>query len=151
EAAGLHAVCRCEDAYPAPLRDLADPPAARHIAGAPGPLAPPDPAALAGAPQATGYGLSVAHELGRGLATAGVTVVSGLALGGDSKAHEGSLEARGAPPPPGAAAGPVVAPAPLVAVLAGGAERAYPASKRALHERVCTCGCVVSEMPPGFG
>jgi DNA processing protein len=64
-----------------------------------------------------------------------VSVVSGLALGIDSAAHSGALE--GAAPP--------------VAVLAGGAERPYPASKRHLHAAVRAAGAVVSEMPPGVG
>jgi DNA processing protein len=134
-AAGLHAVCRCDDGYPARLRDLCDPPAVLHVAGDPAALEQDDAVAVVGARQATQYGLSVSHELGRGLSAAGVTVVSGLALGVDSKAHEGALESR----------------APVVAVLAGGAETPYPASKRHLHEAVRSRGCAVSEMPPGFG
>jgi DNA processing protein len=133
-AAGLSAVCRCDDGYPAPLRDLGDPPAALHVAGDPAALAQFDAVAVVGARQATGYGLSMSHVLGRGLSAAGVTVVSGLALGVDARAHEGALEAG----------------APVVAVLAGGADRPYPASKRRLYEAVSERGCIVSEMPPGF-
>ena len=81
------------------------------------------------------YGLTVARDLGCGLSSAGVTVVSGLALGVDSAAHAGALEGTAAP----------------VAVLAGGADRPYPASKRQLHAAVRAAGAVVSEMPPGFG
>jgi DNA processing protein len=68
--------------------------------------------------------------------------VSGLALGVDSAAHAGVL-ARSAV----VAAGPVAAP---VAVLAGGADVPYPASRRALHAQLAARGCVVSELPPGF-
>ena len=71
--------------------------------------------AIVGARRATAYGLDVARALGRGLAAAGVVVVSGMALGVDSAAHAGALEVGG----------------PTIAVLAGGADRAYPASKRA--------------------
>jgi DNA processing protein len=134
-AAGLRVVCRCDDGYPARLRELPDPPAVLHIAGKPAALERDDMVGVVGARQATGYGLSVSHALGRGLSAAGITVVSGLALGVDSKAHEGALES-GAPP---------------VAVLAGGAETPYPASKRHLYAAVRARGCVVSEMPPGFG
>jgi DNA processing protein len=134
-AAGLRAVCRCEDGYPERLRDLGDPPAVLHVAGDPAALAIPDAVAIVGARQATGYGLSVSQLLGRGLSAAGVTVVSGLALGVDARAHEGALETG----------------APVVAVLAGGADRPYPASKRHLYAAVRNRGCVVSEMPPGFG
>jgi DNA processing protein len=134
-AAGLTAICRCAPAYPERLRDLADPPAVLHVAGALTAVGLDDAVAVVGARRATQYGLTVAHDVGRGLAAAGVSVVSGLALGVDAAAHTGAL-AGGAPP---------------VAVLAGGADRPYPASKRQLHEAVRIAGAVVSEMPPGFG
>ena len=134
--AGLSAACRCRDGYPAGLRDLPDPPAVLHVLGATAALAG-DAVAVVGARRATGYGLSVARSLGRGLAASDVTVVSGMALGIDSEAHSGALEA---------AAG-----APTVAVLGSGADRAYPASKRSLHARIVReGGAVVSELPPGF-
>jgi DNA processing protein len=155
QASGLVAVCRCTERYPARLRDLPDPPAVLHIAGDPGALADEDAVGIVGARRATAYGLSIAHELGRRLSAAGVTVVSGLALGVDSKAHEGAATVRGPRTPYGAdaraqeiAAAPET---PLVAVLAGGAETPYPAGKRRLYETVRERGCVVSEMPPGFG
>jgi DNA processing protein len=131
----LVAICGCSDGYPAALRDLPDPPAVIHVAGDPGALADEAAAGVVGARRATPYGLAVAHEIGRGLSAAGVTVVSGLALGVDSKAHEGAAEAR----------------SPMVAVLAGGAETPYPAGKRHVYATVRERGCVVSEMPPGFG
>jgi DNA processing protein len=132
---GLVATCRCNDDYPAPLRDLPDPPAALHVAGDPAALRDGDAVAVIGARRASGYGLTVAHELGRGLSATGIPVVSGLALGVDSRAHEGALEANG----------------PTIAVLAGGADTPYPASKRGLYNAVRARGCVISEMPPGFG
>jgi DNA processing protein len=131
----LRPICRCDDTYPAPLRELSDPPAVLHVAGSPGCLGDRDAVAIVGARRATEYGLMVAHDLGRGLSAAGVSVVSGLALGVDSAAHGGALEAA----------------APPVAVLAGGTDRPYPASKRHLYEAVRKAGAVVSEMPPGFG
>ena len=132
---GLLAVCRCDAAYPAPLRDLTDPPAVLHVAGDLACVGLGDAVAVVGARRATDYGLAVARDLGRGLSAAAVSVVSGLALGVDSAAHAGALE--GVAPP--------------VAVLAGGAERPYPASKRHLHAAVRAAGAVVSEMPPGVG
>jgi DNA processing protein len=133
--AGLEAICRCDVTYPERLRDLADPPAVLHVAGDPACVGGAASVAVVGARRATPYGLTVARELGCGLSSAGVTVVSGLALGIDAAAHAGALE--GAAPP--------------VAVLAGGADRPYPASKRHLHAAVRAVGAVVSEMPPGFG
>jgi DNA processing protein len=143
ERAGLLAVCRHAPGYPARLLDLADAPAVLHVAGAGGALERlaggalddgPRAVAVVGTRRASPDGLEVAHALGRGLAAAGVTVVSGMALGVDSAAHAGALAVGG----------------PTVAVLGGGAERAYPASKRALRERIVERGCAVSEMPPGF-
>ena len=133
--AGLAAFCGCDDGYPERLRDLADPPAVLHVAGDPEHVGNPDSVAVVGARRATPYGLTVARELGSGLSASGVHVVSGLALGVDSAAHAGALEGEAAP----------------VAVLAGGADRPYPASKRQLHAAVRSLGAVVSEMPPGFG
>ncbi len=135
DAAGLHAVCRCADSYPPRLHDLADPPAVLHTAGRARCVGLDDAVAVIGARRATHYGLTVAHDIGRGLSAAGVSVVSGLALGVDSSAHGGAL-AGSAPP---------------VAVLAGGADRPYPPSKRGLYVAVRAAGAVVSEMPPGFG
>ena len=89
---------------------------------------------MVGARRASPYGLDAARALGRGLAAADVPVVSGLALGADSAAHGGAVEVGG----------------PTIAVLAGGAERPYPESKRRLYVAVRRHGCVVSEMPPGF-
>ncbi len=134
-AAGLLAVCRCDAGYPAPLGDLADPPAVLHVAGDLACVGLPDAVAIVGARRATDYALAVAHDLGRGISSAAVSVVSGLALGVDSAAHAGALE--GAAPP--------------VAVLACAAERPYPASKRQLYAAVRAAGAVVSEMPPGVG
>jgi DNA processing protein len=143
EREALHTLCRHGDGYPARLRDLVDAPAVLHVAGPPGALERlaggdledgPRAVAVVGTRRASEDGLEVAHALGRGLAAAGVTVVSGMALGVDSAAHAGALEAGGA----------------TVAVLAGGAERAYPASRERLYRRIAQAGCVVSEMPPGF-
>lgn len=134
ERAGLTAVCRCSEAYPERLRDLADPPAVLHVAGEGEALREPDGVSVVGARRASTYGLEVAHGLGHGLAAAGVPVVSGLALGIDSAAHAGALEAR----------------APLIAVLASGADVPYPSSKRGLYAEITARGAVVSEFPPGF-
>ena len=131
---GLAAVCRCEARYPAALRELADPPAVVHVAGRLAALEGAHRVAIVGARRGTGYGLEVARTLGRGLSAAGITVVSGLALGVDSAAHVGALEGGAAP----------------IAVLAGGADLAYPRSRRALYAQVVERGCVVSELPPGF-
>ncbi len=131
-AAGLGALCRCSPAYPDGLRELPDPPAVVHTAGDLGLLAG-DRVAVVGARDPTPYGLELARALARGLGAAGVTVVSGMAMGVDSVAHAGALESGR-----------------TVAVLATGADRPYPARARQLHRRIAATGCVVSELPPGF-
>jgi len=129
--AGLSAVCRHAAGYP---RALCDDRAAPPIVSWAGALPSGPAVAVVGTRRASPDGLEVARGLGRGLAAAGVTVVSGMALGIDSAAHEGALQAGG----------------PTVAVLAGGANIAYPRSKRSLHGRIREHGAVVSEAPPGF-
>ncbi|WP_300012978.1 DNA-processing protein DprA [Pseudonocardia sp.] len=89
--------------------------------------------AVVGARAATGYGTHVAGELGAALAQRSCTVVSGAAIGIDGAAHRGALGAAGA----------------TVAVLACGADRAYPRAHETLLARIAGTGLVVSEYPPG--
>ena len=146
--AGLDVLCRHTDAYPARLHDDRAAPRALFVraqedgrarlaalVGDAQTVPPPPAAAIVGTRRASPEGLEVARGLGRGLAAAGVTVVSGMALGIDSAAHAGALEVGG----------------PTVAVLAGGADVPYPASKKGLYRAiVASGGAIVSEMPPGF-
>ncbi len=133
-AAGLHAICRHDPGYPASLRDGGAPPA---VLGARGDLAllcgDGEAIAIVGTRRCSADGAEVARGLGRGLAVAGVSVVSGMALGIDSAAHEGALSAGGA----------------TIAVLAGGADVTYPARKRRLYDDIAGLGLVVAELPPG--
>ena len=130
-AAALDAVCHCRDAYPARLRDLADPPAVIHVLGTL--THDEDAIAVVGARRASSYGLEVAHALGRGISAAGVPVVSGLALGVDSEAHAGALQAAGT----------------TIGVLAASAHVPYPRRGWRLHAAVAKRGAVISELPPG--
>jgi DNA processing protein len=132
-ARGVRGVCRCDPRYPAALRDLPDPPAVLHFVGDPALLERAARVGIVGSRRCSTYGEEVARQLGRGLAAADVVVVSGMALGVDSAAHEGVLEAGA-----------------TIAVLATGADRPYPARKRLLHERIARSALVVSEMPPNF-
>jgi DNA processing protein len=136
ERAGLEAVCRCDPAYPQRLACLDAPPAVLHVCGGIDrleTLTAGSTVALVGSRRASPYGLNVARSLGRALASAGVPVISGMALGIDTAAHEGAL-AGGAG---------------TVAVLPGCAAQPYPASRRALHKRITASGAAVSELGPG--
>ena len=130
---GIHAGCRHGSGYPVRLTDLTDPPAVLFSSSLE-PLADAGPVvAIVGTRAASPYGLEVAHSLGRGLAAAGVTVVSGLALGIDGAAHRGCLDGGGH----------------TIAVLACGVDVPYPRTHRRLYERIVERGAVVSELPPG--
>jgi DNA processing protein len=134
-AGGLTTVCPHEDGFPAGLREGPDAVAALWMLGDPQRLevlAGEHPVAVVGARRASAYGIEVARSLGRELAVAGVPLVSGMALGIDSVAHEGALEVGGL----------------TIAVLAGGADYAYPRSRLRLHRRIAAEGLVVSELPP---
>ncbi|WP_445257578.1 DNA-processing protein DprA [Nocardioides aurantiacus] len=89
--------------------------------------------AVVGSRSATTYGAAVATDVAAVLARESWTVVSGAAFGIDQAAHRGSLAAHG----------------PTVAVLACGADRAYPTAHRAMIDYVADVGLVVSEAPPG--
>ena len=98
----------------------------------------PDPAApavaIVGTRRCTPTGRSVAMELGSGLAAAGVTVVSGLALGIDGAAHRGALAADGAP---------------VVGVVGSGLDVVYPRGNRDLWDVVADAGTLLGEAPLG--
>jgi DNA processing protein len=194
--AGLDVVCRCSVDYPPRLLGLSAPPAALYLAGSPlrlASLAAEPAVAIVGARRASSYGIETARSLASELAGAGVTVVSGLALGIDGAAHAGALEAarRGvvaggtptADRDAGAADGDAGTPdgdagtpdgnagtpdgdaraadgdagtrdrdraeCVTIAVLAGGADRPYPASHSRLYSRIRDVGLILSELPPG--
>jgi DNA processing protein len=89
--------------------------------------------AVVGSRSATTYGAQAAYDLSAELAAAGFTIVSGAAFGIDQAAHRGALATRGR----------------TVAVLACGADRAYPAAHAQLLEHIAETGLIVSELPPG--
>ena len=136
EDRGISAICRHAPGYPSSLGALTDSPAILFSTGGAERLSALHagrPVAVVGARRGSPYGLEMAYRLGRGLGAAGVTVVSGLALGIDAAAHRGCLDAGG----------------PAIGVLAGGPDVPYPRSNARLYERLRLDGIVVSEMPPG--
>jgi DNA processing protein len=138
DAAGCWATCRHDDAaYPNALRGLGDAPAALLGAGRAEVVAELElgsTVTVVGARRGGSYGRGVAGSLGRGLSRAGITVVSGLALGVDGCAHEGALDGS----------------APTIAVLGSGPDVAYPAFHRRLYEEIRHKGAILSELPPGM-
>ncbi|HEV7887874.1 MAG TPA: DNA-processing protein DprA [Acidimicrobiales bacterium] len=90
--------------------------------------------AMIGTRRCTNYGRDVARQLGRELAEAGVSVVSGLAAGIDGAAHDGALAGGGAPP---------------VGVVGSGLDVVYPRRHAVLWERVAGAGLLLSEAPLG--
>ena len=119
--------------YPANLRQIYDPPLALYVKGT---LEPRDKHAIAivGSRQTTYYGLETARKLGYQLAFTGVTVVSGLARGIDTAAHQGALAANGR----------------TLAVLGTGLDVVYPPENGALYEKIAAGGgAVMTQFPFG--
>ncbi|MGN0997408.1 MAG: DNA-processing protein DprA [Candidatus Ventricola sp.] len=131
----VHLIVRGSEGYPGRLLRTARPP---HLLFCMGRAMLDDDAALAvvGTRQPTAYGLRHTHAIAKGLAEAGVCVVSGLALGIDAQAHEGALACGGR----------------TIAVLGSALDQMYPAQNAGLMARIVERGgSVVSEYPPGVG
>jgi len=129
-------ICQHSEDYPAGLLALDDPPRVLYCTGTLERLREllAEPAAtIVGGRRASPYAEEVARELGRGLGVAGLTVVSGLALGIDAAAHRGAVDAGGR----------------AIAVLACGPDVVYPQRHYALYRDIRRKGVVMSEMPPG--
>ena len=132
-AADGHAVLTLADGdYPQPLLETPDPPALLYLHGRRELLARPG-LAVVGSRNATPQGISNAEQFARAFSAAGLTIVSGLALGIDAAAHRGGLEGAGS----------------TIAVLGTGADILYPQRNRALGERIAHEGLIVSEFALG--
>ncbi len=114
--------------WPPLWREMPLPPAAVHGRGRRACLTRPA-LAIVGTRGATARGLAVARGLAADLARAGWIIVSGLARGIDTAAHEGALDAG----------------AETIAVMGTGLDRTYPPGNRRLRARIEAQGCVVSE------
>ena len=131
--AGGRVVTAIDGSYPAALSGLDPRPAVLYLSGDPQALEATC-VAVVGTRRATGYGRSCAIEIGDELARAGVTVVSGLALGIDGAAHEAAVAAGGR----------------SIGVLPSPLDRIYPPRHRELAARlVASGGGLVSELAPG--
>ena len=121
-----------DDAWPAQLSAISDPPEALYVIGDPAVLAAPA-IAIVGSRTPTPAGRETAFEFARRLATAGLVVTSGLATGVDAAAHRGAMSAGGR----------------TVAVCGTGLDRTYPAGHAPLAAEITASGALVSEFPPG--
>ena len=132
EKAGVSAFNWHDPAYPALLKEIPDPPPVLYVKGS---IEPQDQRSIAvvGTRRATAYGREAAHALASDLAQSGITVVSGLARGIDTIAHEAALKANGR----------------TLAVMASGADIIYPAENARLSEEIIENGALISEHPLG--
>ncbi len=134
EMCGGRFVCRLDDDFPETLRDIPDPPSLLYVKGE---LPGPDvrTVGIVGTRRPSREGVKLTREIGHGLSDAGVTVVSGLALGIDAAAHEGCLAGK----------------SPTVAVLGFGLDQKYPAENAGLFDLIVEKGgALVSEYAPGM-
>ncbi len=127
-----HILTLADEAYPAALLEIADPPNVLYLRGNPELLQQPG-LAIVGSRNATPQGLQTAHGFARTLAGQGLTIISGLALGIDAAAHQGALAANGN----------------TIAVIGTGADRIYPARNKELALQIAEQGLIVSEFPLG--
>jgi DNA processing protein len=128
-----HEVVAWDDAdYPRALFDIGDAPPALFFVGRRELLNRPA-LAIVGSRHATPGGTQNARDFARALSDAGLTIVSGLALGIDGAAHEGGLAGASS----------------TVAVCATGLDRVYPARHRALAHDIAARGAMLSEHAPG--
>jgi len=130
EEYGCHVLTQEDEAYPALLREIYDPPIVLYVQGQ---LRTEDKnaVALVGSRRATPYGQEMARRLSYQLAYVGVTVVSGGARGIDTAAHQGAMQARGR----------------TIAVLGNGINIVFPPENAGLFERIAAQGAVVTQFP----
>lgn len=128
-----HAIVTLADAeYPKLLLETADPPVLLYAAGRLELLGKPS-LAVVGSRNATAQGVRNAETFARAFSSAGLTIVSGLALGVDAAAHRGALQADGS----------------TIAVLGTGADVVYPRQNAELAARIAQAGLLLSEFALG--
>jgi DNA processing protein len=131
-SAGHAIVTLADAAYPQQLLEIPDPPPILYVRGDPTLLGRPS-LAIVGSRNATPQGLANAENFGRSFSTAGLTIVSGLAVGIDAAAHRGALAGGSS----------------TIAVLGTGIDVLYPPRNAALGEEIAARGALVSEFPLG--
>lgn len=147
-----HLVMLGDSNYPAALLNIEDPPLMIYLLTADRPLGADffrqgvlRSVAIVGSRKPTPQGLSTAHQFGKALSEAGMTVVSGMAQGIDAAAHEGAIEGAKV----SAANSTNTDFLATIAVVGTGLDRVYPSSHRALAHSIAQHGMIVSEYPLG--
>jgi len=132
EAQGISILTWQDEAYPARLKEIDQPPPVLYLRGE---YLPDDlfAVAIVGTRKATPYGRQVTEELAAFLASNGITVVSGFARGVDSVAHNAAVKYGGR----------------TLAVLGCGVDKIYPPEHKALAEQVIARGALISDYAPG--
>ncbi len=131
-APGNHIITLADAEYPRALLETADPPTLLYAKGHLELLNRPG-LAIVGSRSATPQGEANAEAFAGALAGAGLTIISGLALGIDAAAHRGALKAGGG----------------TIAVVGTGADRIYPSRNAPLARQIAEQGLIVSEFPLG--
>ncbi|MBY0341410.1 MAG: DNA-processing protein DprA [Rhodocyclaceae bacterium] len=132
--AGNHLITLADPAYPRALLTSADPPILLYAKGNTALLQEPM-LAVVGSRNATRQGELDAEAFSASLAQAGMTIVSGMALGIDAAAHRGGLKGKGS----------------TIAVIGTGIDRIYPARNAELARQIADSGLIISEFPLGMG
>lgn len=131
---GIHLVSLMEEDYPKNLKEIYNPPFVLYVRGK---LTKEDELSIAviGSRRATDYGKRATYDISEGVAKAGVTIISGLALGLDAIAHEAALKVNGR----------------TIAVLANGLDQIRPMTNFNLGKRILESGgAIISEQPVGM-
>lgn len=131
---GVQLVPFLDDAYPANLLTIYDPPPCLYVKGE---LRREDSRAVAvvGSRFASSYGKMVTERISRDIARQGITIVSGMARGIDTSAHRGALSVKRR----------------TIAVLGCGVDVTYPLENIKLKDEIASCGAVLSEFPMSTG
>jgi DNA processing protein len=130
--AGAELISIQDSRYPPQLREIFDPPLVLFAIGKKE-LMTSHAVAIVGTRRPTPYGVAAAERLSADLSHAGLTIVSGMARGIDTAAHQSALKQDGA----------------TVAVLGCGVDILYPSSNRKLYDDMARRGLLVSEFPMG--
>lgn len=126
---GYRIITQTDPDYPLLLRQIPDPPPFLYVHGCLDGRA--DYIAVVGSRNATSYGLTTARRLCRDLGTMNFRIVSGMALGIDTAAHQGAMMGKGK----------------TVAVLGSGLANVYPRENLKLFHQIAENGAIISEFP----